>query len=281
MTCEASSSPLPMQHRRLLRINSAEARDALEHRLSSAKRLGFDGAELMVDGGAPGTAEPVRTVPHWLAELCLQHSMPVTALAGCRTAADPSAAADDVCSLLHMARMVGASFVNLGVGGASRTDPLAPSPENVLNLLHRMLHRVVFEVEASGAVLAVAADPASSGVSTVELRELIDGVNSWSVGACVDLQGSARMDSCASELATLGRRVFTLRLVDHGDAASAWECGQREAAALRRVLDSIGFEGAFVASRAELAQGLNLLDAEPKRADDRESGGRRADALES
>ncbi len=121
--------------------------------------------------------------------------------------------------------------------------------QDLLNFAQGILRGVRFEAEASGIAIGLVAGAHGCFLSPMEVRELIDAIGSWSVGACLDEMHLQRGPSFEDWIATLGPRTKTLRLKSeklsdiHGvDLENeAVRCGKIE-----RLLEEAHFEGAIV-----------------------------------
>lgn len=121
--------------------------------------------------------------------------------------------------------------------------------QDLLNFAQAVLRGVRFEAEASGIAIGLVAGAHGCFLSPVEVREMIDAIGSWSVGACLDEMHLQHGPSFEDWIATLGPRTKALRLKSeklsdiHGvDLENeAVRCGKIE-----RLLEEAHFDGAIV-----------------------------------
>jgi len=121
--------------------------------------------------------------------------------------------------------------------------------QDALNFAYQLLRAARFEAEAAGVVVAVEAAHDGCLLSPVELRELIDAVNSWVVGACLDVDRVRTVGEPIDWLTTLTHRVKAVR----SNVARDREHGSLESDDARigpiwrwKTLDDIGFCGPVV-----------------------------------
>jgi len=129
---------------------------------------------------------------------------------------DVPTAVQFVTSHLQAASSLGATVLNLSIPPFRRGDDGEGFARylDALNFAYELLHGVRFEAEAAG--ISVALEAASGGclLSPVEMRELIDAVNSSAIGVCLDVDRIAEIGSPLDWIDTLHRRIQAVRCAE-------------------------------------------------------------------
>ena len=240
-----------------IEVNLDSTESGLNDQHRTALAAGFDGVELALhpDHAAPGVSEAPAT-NELLTRLAPPEGLAVRALACWGQATNVEAAIEEAGARLEQAASFGARCLNWRIpavarhavggsrGGFSRY-------EEALNFAYQLLHGARYDAEATGVALALEAAAGGCLLSPVELREIIDAANSWAVGACVDVARIARIGQPEDWLATLGRRIHSVRV--RTDVSAPEESEGRSpkgpaTAALRQALDEIAYDGVLIAT---------------------------------
>jgi len=159
-----------------------------------------------------------------------------------------SAARAEALTLLQRGRELGARCLNVALPFARLGAECAGFDRYraSLNFCYDLLAASYSEAEAVGVDLAVEVPAAEALHSPVELAELLDAVPSSAVGVCLEDARFARSDALPDWLATLSRRVFSLRLTER--TGSGWESDpeNKHLIHLRQVLDHIDYQGLII-----------------------------------
>ncbi len=137
----------------------------------------------------------------------------IRALAAVCTETDIEQAIEGTTRLLKLASDAGAAVLSLTI------PPLACSSgtsgfaryRDALSFAYHLFRAIRPEAAAKGVAMALEAACGGCFLSPVELRELIDSVNSWAIGACVDVARVSAIGSPSDWIATLTRRVRIVR----------------------------------------------------------------------
>lgn len=143
-------------------------------------------------------------------------SIPIRVVAMRCEMLDIPSAVQFVFSRLQAASSLRAKVLNLSLPFLRRGNVdggFARYPDT-LNFAHELLHRVRFEAEASGVTVALEAATGGCFLSPIEMRELIDNVNSSAIGVCVDVERIIEIGSPLDWIHTLHRRIQAVRCMD-------------------------------------------------------------------
>lgn len=256
-----------------LRLESTANIEQLRSASSLAVRAGFDGIEWSIPHEHPTSLPTDQTNELDILTGLQPTDLAVVAVAVRWGSPDLDDTAKSVTGLLDRVRTIGTRCLNLTIPPI----PLSPCGDgftrysDALNFAYRLLRRIRFEAEAAG--VAVALEAACGGVffSPIELRELVDSVNSWAVGTCIDIGRVLAIGSPADWIETLGPRVRSVRLdTDLRPENVRPDAGSVDFAGLRRALERVPRDRPIIAvgtsepieRRAALAElGCPLKDA--------------------
>jgi len=195
-----------MQRPLLLAFDESSMLEDLREHAARAISNGFDGIEWRL---------PVGSSPPLPANSQLD-TMHIGALAIRCEMMDIPSAVRFVSSQLQAATSLAASVLNLSIPpmrlgskgqGFSRY-------QDALNFAYELLRQVRLEAEARGVSIALVAATGGCLLSSIELRELIDAVNSPAVGVCLDVERIGTIGSPLDWIQTLHRRVKTVCYAD-------------------------------------------------------------------
>ncbi len=237
-----------------------------------AAQSGFDGVEILVDPSDYGTFSPA-VVKSLESMSWPWDGPPCNAVAASCHSTDVNAACAEVFELFSVAQALGASRLNLSLPPVTGID--SPSTfaryQSAMNYAHEFLLRIRFDAEAAGVAIALEASSAGCLNSPVELRELLNQMNSPAVGACLDAGRLDQPGELDDWLRTLTHRVGAIRLTDgvamrdhptrsappSGTDAISF-AGVDEMKSLVRVLNEINYEGLVIASELVAAADWNV-----------------------
>jgi len=221
---------------------SATLLDLREH-AARAMSNGFDGVEWSLPAGS------VRLQPA-ISHLDTSH---IGAVAMRCEVMDIPSSAPFVSSRLQAASSLGAKVLNLSISPVRRGSDGEGFAryQDALNFAYELLQRVRFEAEATGVAVALEAAKEGCLLSPVEVRELIDAVNSSAVGVCLDVGRIGAFGSPLDWIHTLHRRIQAVRYTDvpcWGGSAAA-QTSQVPIDTLTQALDGIPSECPLILSR--------------------------------
>jgi len=197
-----------------LHIKQASSADALRDQSRDAADAGFDGVELSASLLRPGARAPAASMVDAFAA---GGGAQVAAVAASLAPTDIAAGRDELVSLLGLAADLGAQCLNLAIplaGQPATSEGASTRYRDAINFVYQLLSRCRLDAEAAGVAIGLEAAAGGCLVSPVELRELLNAVNSWSVGACVDTHRIGGRASPADWALTLTHRVHTVRVHD-------------------------------------------------------------------
>ena len=164
----------------------------------------------------------------WLSDLhrlsAAESALPVVALGLTCELLNVEQVAGQVSRLLEACASCEIEFLNLAFApgsaafSAGRLD-YAEAAHVIYTGLRDMRHAV----ESSGVRLNLEAGRSGLLLSPLQMREMIDAINSWAVGACVNTATVCAFSRPADWLTTLGRRVRVLRAMDQESCPSGLE----------------------------------------------------------
>ena len=191
--------------------------DAPPEAYAQAASEGFDGVAWDLRGSTVASAEALSTVrkpPHGVpASACAvawrcQSTHLETAVAELTAVIEESArlGADCLCVTLPPIACTA------GPAGEVHPSDEFHGYQQHLNFAAALLHEL--RLRAAGSGVALAMEPAAGGglLSPVELRELIDGAYSGSVGACLDVARVSKIGAPPDWIETLRHRIVAVRL---------------------------------------------------------------------
>jgi L-ribulose-5-phosphate 3-epimerase len=157
-------------------------------------------------------------------------------------------------ALLDRARWIGAPVVIVVPGVIGRPDEKAPRARytDALTRAASALRRLWPEGELRGVQIAIENACSRFLLSPVEMRELIDQVNSPWVGACFDVGNVRHIGYPQDWIATVARRIARVRLRDYriGGPGTAGDCplgeGDVDWPAVMTALKNAEYEGPLV-----------------------------------
>ena len=195
-----------MQRPLLLAIEQSSTLLDLREHAGRAMSNGFDGIEWRLPAGSV----PLQPAISHLDTIHLG------ALAICCEKMDIASAVQFVTSQLQAAESLAASMLNLSIPPVRlrNDDEGFVRYQDALNFAYELLHEVRFEAEARGVTVALEAATDDCLLSPIELRELIDAVNSPAIGVCLDLKRIGAIGSPLDWIHTLHRRVQSVRYSD-------------------------------------------------------------------
>lgn len=185
--------------------------DLREH-AARARSNGFDGVEWSL----PDCFEQLQPAISHLG------AIPIRAVAMRCEMMDIPSAAPFVISRLQTGSLLGANVINLSIPPVrigSDGEGFAHY-QDALDFAYGLLQRVRFEAEAAGVSIALEAASGGCLASPLEVRELIDAVNSSAIGVCLDVERIRAIGSPLDWIDTLHCRVQSVRLTD-----GAWSGG--------------------------------------------------------
>lgn len=117
---------------------------------------------------------------------------------------------------LQAAESLAASVLNLSIPPVRRGNDNEGFAcyQDALNFAYELLHQVRFDAEARGVTVALEAASGGCFLSPIELRELIDTVNSSAIGVCLDVTRIGAIGSPLDWIHTLHRRIHAVRYSD-------------------------------------------------------------------
>jgi sugar phosphate isomerase/epimerase len=234
-----------------LRIEHHES--DLPARYGQALDAGFDGVELLISPHpASGQPDGEAAARELLTDVGPAELKVVAVASYCATTAIETAI-EHVRALLNRAADLDACCLNLALPPvrAGEGENGFARYQDGLNFAYRLLHEVRYEAESSGVAVALEAAAGGSLLSPVELREMIDGANSWAVGACIDVARITRIGLPADWLATLRHRVHAVRVGDvswAGQDLAGRDQPPLDLPAVSAALAEIPYEGPIIAS---------------------------------
>lgn len=190
----------------LLAIDQSVAPLDLREHAGRAMSNGFDGVEWSLPAGF---AHLQTTISH-------HDSIPISAVAMRCEMMDIPSAVQFVSAQLQAASSLGAKLLNLSIPPLRRgNDGVGFARyQDALNFAYELLHRVRFEAEAAGVSVALEAATGGCFLSPIEVRELIDAVNSSAIGVCLDVERIGAIGSPLDWIDTLHHRVQAVRYTD-------------------------------------------------------------------
>jgi len=203
----------------LLAIDRSTTFHDLREHAARATSNGFDGVEWSLPAGS------VRLQP------AISHfgTIPIRAVAMCCEMMDIPSAVQFVSLQLQEASSLESLVLNLSIPPLRRGNDGEGFAryQDALNFAYELLRRVRFEAEATGVTVALEAATGGCFLSPIEVRELIDAVNSSAIGVCLDLERIGAIGSPLDWIHTLHHRVQTVRYTDvpcSGGIAAAETC---------------------------------------------------------
>jgi hypothetical protein len=214
---------------------------------------GFDGVEWGLPAGS------VRLQP------AISHldAIPIRALAMRCEMMDIPSAVQSMSAQLQAASSLAAMVLNLSIPPVRRSNDGEGFAryQDALNFAYELLHRVRFEAEATGVTVALEAAMEGCLFSPVEVRELIDAVNSSAIGVCLDVERIGAMGSPLDWIHTLHRRVQAVRYTDVPCSAgtAVAQTSQVPIDTLIQALDGIPSDCPLILSRNAVEGGLPII----------------------
>lgn len=201
----------------LLRADTVGGADDLRAFVAEADRQGFHGVEWVV-----ADASGAMTLPSGVAELevgdgpdAVRHRPRlVHSVSWALATVHPAEAIDETVRLLTavQGRCIGSIALSIPPLTPAKGEPGFPSYQDALNYAYQVLRGLRFEAESAGVRIAIEAARGGCLLSPVEVRDLIDAVNSSAIGACLDVDLVSRVGDPLDWLATLGARVGAVRV---------------------------------------------------------------------
>ncbi len=237
----------------LFRTEHTKVEAELPNWCERVSAAGFDGVELVLETSQPDDITSSSQPHPRRLETRFFSDLHVGALAARCTSIDAPRAVEEVAALLHEAAKIRATCLNLMIPPVAHTSGQVAFSryQDALNLAYTLLHKLRHEAEATGVALALEAAANRSLLSPVELREIIDGANSWAVGVCIDVDRIAQLGCPIDWIKTLRHRVHTVRLSDAQLAAPRSETGTEAAVTVKHVseaLDEIAYDRPIIIS---------------------------------
>ena len=234
-----------------LRIESTAKIDELQKVCGIAVRAGFDGIEWSIpdeDLALISTGQ-MNQLFDSLTDLHGQ-GIEVIAIASHVGSMDLKQTAMGVATALDRCGAIGARCLNLSI------HPVTPSPghngfvrySEVLDFAYRLLRCVRFDAESAGVAVALEAVCGGAFLSPVEARELVDSVNSWAIGMCVDVGRVLAVGWPVDWIETLGSRVHSVRLEPDWPLSGSGPSVPVDVAALGHALGRVPYERPLIAA---------------------------------
>lgn len=234
----------PTQRPLLLAIDQSVTLLDLREHAARAMRNGFDGVEWSV---------PVGFVPPQPAISHLD-SIPIGVVAIRCEMMDIPSAGQFVSAHLQAASSLGAKVINLSIPPIWRGNDGEGFAryQDALNFAYELLHLVRFEAEATGVTVALEAATGGCFLSPIEVRELIDAVNSSAIGVCLEVERIAAIGSPIDWLHTLHRRIRAVRHtgVPRSGGSAAAPTSPAPIDTLIQMLDAIALDSPLLISRS-------------------------------
>jgi sugar phosphate isomerase/epimerase len=157
----------------------------------------------------------------------------------------PDEAQRNIIALLERSAALGARCLNLTLTPPdAKSGNFDPSMQrDMTSLAYRVLHNIRFEVERCGVLIALEAGAHGHFLSPIELREVIDAVNSWAIGVCVDVNRIAGFSHPSDWVCLLGRRIHSIRFNDFTDRKDAANGGVLDFTTIESALEHIDYGG--------------------------------------
>ncbi|UCE60759.1 MAG: hypothetical protein JSU63_03210 [Phycisphaerales bacterium] len=254
-----------------------DLRDCCRHALSA----GFDGVELLASGST-FTESELGIIGEGVEHAASNgERIAVLALAGQIQATAADAAREELTVLSRLARDLRVQHLNLAIPPLSGTSQHLGFAryQDVLNFTYDLFTSSRLDCEAAGVAIGLEVAEGGCFLSPVEVREIVDAVNSSAFGTCVDLKRIERIGLTTDWMTTLGRRVHAVRMhcgqlsprptsIDSIDDTTAARATSTDAADgprlanLGALLNKIGYEGPVIAAGTLEPSQLRALLAE-------------------
>ncbi|MGB9625388.1 MAG: sugar phosphate isomerase/epimerase family protein [Phycisphaerae bacterium] len=243
-------------------IRAFDAALPLAEAARQASAAGFQVLELFVTGSGPLRIDSDETACRAAGEAIRAAGVQIGALAcdlhwdNCFTSSDSqerTRAHELAVALLDRARWAGASVVIVVPGVVGGQDEKAPRVRygEALARAADALRRLWPEAEARGVRIAVRNACGRFLLSPVEMRELIDHVNSPWIAACFDMGNVRHIGYPQDWIATVARRIACVHVADYRIGAASDGCcplgeGDVDWPAVLTALKNAGYEGPLV-----------------------------------
>jgi len=239
----------------LLAIDQSVTHLDLREHTARAMGNGFDGVEWSLPAGSIRLQSAISHLG----------TIPIRAVAMRCEMMDIPSAAPFVSSWLQAASSLGALVLNLSIPPLRRGndgDGFARY-QDAINFAYELLQRLRFEAEAAGVNIALEAATSGCFLSPVEVRELIDAVNSSAIGVCLDVDRIGAIGSPLDWIDTLHRRVQTVRYteVSCSGGSVAAQTSQVPIDTLIQALHGVPPECPLILSRNAVEGGLPISSA--------------------
>lgn len=203
-----------MGPRVLLRVDALRHPGTLDGSIRAALDDGFDGVELPLERTWASSDELTRVLQDRVFGPLAQASPNTTALAFQCSTVDLASACEEITALTRCLSRCGPACLNLALPplASTKTSHGFHSYQDALNFAYQFFHEVRLDVEASGVLLAIESAYGRCFLSPVEIREVLDSVNSWAIGACLDLDRLSAFSDAGDWLATLHGMPRVIRI---------------------------------------------------------------------
>ncbi len=161
----------------------------------------------------------------WRLSDCVEHpqpaishleTIPIRAVAMRCEMMDIPLAVQFLSAQMREVASLGAKVLNLSIPPVRRSNDSVGFTryQDALNFAYELLQRLRFEAEAAGVNIALEAATGGCFLSPVEVRELIDAVNSSAIGVCLDLERVGAIGSPLDWIDTLHRQIQAVRCTE-------------------------------------------------------------------
>lgn len=244
-----------MQRPLLLAIDQSVTLLDLCEQAARATSDGFDGVEWSL----PDCFEQLQPAISHL------DTIPLRAVAMRCEMMDIPSAVQFVSSQLQAASSLESLVLNLSIPPLRRgnVDEGFAHYQDALNFAYELLRGVRFEAEATGVTVALEAVTGGCFLSPIEVRELIDAVNSSAIGVCLDLERIDAIGSPLDWIDTLHRRIQAVRCtgIPCTPVGAAAQTSQVPVGTLIQALDGIPSDCPMILSRNAVKGGLPIGSA--------------------
>ena len=206
-------------HRVLLAVTGPRGVEEVECTARAAVGAGFDGIEWSVpvatlESYSPKSGGDAVSASGSIIGKGVAFAISIPWSPGGGEAASPALA-----DWLEWAYLAEVRLIRLAVGGGPGTPPSSCGAD-VENRLFDLLRANRFATEAAGVEIAVDGSAFGCALGSSILRELIDAVGSFAVGACVTARSHGGAEDLAAEASLLGYRVKMIRAGFSGSSAA-------------------------------------------------------------
>lgn len=192
------------------RMDLPDSRERSQEIYPRISQAGFDGIEIALNQTDP--QKSLQRIEHLMK--CFPEDKRRFLLAYQFSTWDIDQARLQLAQLMQSTSQLGCEAINLTLPARTPSshsqEPIAYS--DAIHFLHRILVDLRFTAESTGVVLAIEAGAGGLLISPEETRELLDDVNSWVVGVCLDVARLASFSSVGDWIAMLTHRIHAVRI---------------------------------------------------------------------